>query len=150
MLTEQILFMLLVTIFSLLLHYYVGTINIWYFPCTEVLVSLLLYEIIVRMYKSYIVYSEHMEMQSSARESETLSFDKITKLNTKINESTSIIKETKNIEKTPELRSKKEKIVSFPELKGQNNIEIVEGDKESVSESEISVISITENTKHEK
>jgi hypothetical protein len=91
-----------------------------------------------------------MEMQSSARESETLSFDKITKLNTKINESTSISKETKNIEKTPELSSKKEKIVSFPELKGQNNIEIVEGDKESVSESEISVISITENTKHEK
>lgn len=139
MLTEQILFMLLVTIFSLLLHYYVGTINIWYFPCTEVLVSLLLYEIMVRMYKSYIVYSEHMEMQSSARQSENLSFDKMTKLNTKINESTSISKETKIIEKPSESSNKKEKIVSFPEMKEQNNIEIVEGNEESVLESDISL-----------
>lgn len=138
MLTEQILFMLLVTIFSLLLHYYVGTINIWYFPCTEVLVSLLLYEIMVRMYKSYIVYSEHMEMQSSARESETLSFDKMTKMNTKINESTSISKKTKNIEKPSESNNKKEKIVTFPEMKEQNNIEIIEGNEESVLESDIS------------
>ncbi len=97
MLTEQILFMVLVAIFSLLLHYYIGVINIWYFPCTEVLVGLLLYEIMVSMYKSYAVYSEHLEMQNNARESEILSFDKITKLNTKINESTSIEKDLNDV-----------------------------------------------------
>ena len=193
---EQILLMLLVAIFSLLLHYYIGVINIWYFPCTEVLVALLLYEIMVSMYKSYTVYSEHIEMQNNARESEILSFDKMTKLNTKINESTSIEKEKelnqltrankgdnrdnrdnrdnkdngdnmdggnngdgvnrvnrvnhKNQEKSRNLRKQnndsgkkisfdtKEAVVCFPEMEGQNIIKVIEGDEESVSESEIS------------
>jgi hypothetical protein len=199
MLTEQILLMLLVAIFSLLLHYYIGVINIWYFSCTEVLVALLLYEIMVSMYKSYAVYSEHIEMQNNARESEILSFDKMTKLNTKINESTSIEKEKelnqltrvnkedngdnvngdnrdnmdggndgdgvnrvnrvnrvnhKNQEKNEKKSRKshkqnndsgkkisfaaKEAVVSFPEMEGHNIIKVIEGDEESVSESEIS------------
>ena len=202
MLTEQILFMVLVAIFSLLLHYYIGVINIWYFPCTEVLVGLLLYEIMVSMYKSYAVYSEHLEMQNNARESEILSFDKITKLNTKINESTSIEKDLNDVSDSRRTSGKtgktgktgtsgtsgtsgtngtgdttgtsgktgktgtshvnrvnhnnqekkshqknndkkisfdtKEDVVSFPEVEGQNIIKVIEGDQESVSESEIS------------
>lgn len=123
MIYEEILFMLVITIFALIVHYYIGVINIWYIPSFEILVALVIYQISIEMYKSYSTYKEHKQTQENARKEQTISIE---------DEKITIPKEERKIkfEKTKE-------VIKFPvDEKIINKIDVSYGKEEIVSEDE--------------
>ena len=82
MFEEEIVVSLLIAIFALCLHYYIGTIDLWYIPAVEILVALVFYELIKAMYKSYKTYEDHNKNQQKARQYE---FNLMTDINTNQN-----------------------------------------------------------------
>ena len=54
MFEEEIVVSLLIAIFALCLHYYIGTIDLWYIPAVEIFIGIVFYELIKAMYKSYM------------------------------------------------------------------------------------------------
>jgi Ca2+/Na+ antiporter len=137
MIYEEILFMLVITIFALIVHYYIGVINIWYIPSFEILVALVIYQISIEMYKSYSTYKEHKQTQENARKEQTIPIE-----NNKI----TIPKEERKIkfEKTKE-------VIKFPvDEKVINKIEVSYGKEEIVSEDENEESSMHEEIKNDK
>ena len=132
MIYEEILFMLCVTIFALILHYYIGVIDIWYIPAFEILVALVIYQISLEMHKSYSTYKEHKETQEKARNSE------------KIQEPSKIEEKKIKFEKTKE-------VIKFPvDETVMNKVEVSYGKEEIMSDDESEIKNDeSEITKHE-
>ena len=82
MFEEEIVVSLLIAIFALCLHYYIGTIDLWYIPAVEICIALVFYELIKAMYKSYKTYEDHNKNQQKARQYE---FNLMTDINTNQN-----------------------------------------------------------------
>ena len=82
MFEEEIVVSLLIAIFALCLHYYIGIIDLWYVPAVEILVALVFYELIKAMYQSYKTYEDHNKNQQKARQYE---FNLMTDINTNKN-----------------------------------------------------------------
>jgi hypothetical protein len=126
MIYEEILFMLVITIFALIVHYYIGVINIWYIPSFEILVALVIYQISIEMYKSYSTYKEHKQTQENARKEQKIPIPP-----TQNNKITTPQEERKiKFEKTKE-------VIKFPvDEKVINKIDVSYGKEEIVSEDE--------------
>ena len=83
MFEEEILVALLVTIFALCIHYYIGVIDVWYIPAVEIFIALVFYELSKAMFKSYKTFEHHNISQQKARQEE---INLMTELNTSKNE----------------------------------------------------------------
>jgi hypothetical protein len=110
MFEEEILVALLVTIFALCLHYYIGTIDLWYMPAVEICIALIFYELTKAMYNSYKTFDNHARVQQQARQDE---ISLLTDINTLKN---------KNIETTttnthPIQNKDHSKSITFEEIK---------------------------------
>ena len=125
MIYEEILFMLVITIFALIVHYYIGVINIWYIPSFEILVALVIYQISIEMYKSYSTYKEHKQTQENARKDQKIPPTQNNKIVPPPQEERKI-----KFEKTKE-------VIKFPvDEKVINKIDVSYGKEEIVSEDE--------------
>ena len=104
MFEEEIVVSLLIAIFALCLHYYIGTIDLWYIPAVEIFIAIVFYELIKAMYKSYKTYEDHNKTQQKARQYE---FNLMTDLNTNQN---TYIPPLKEKEKEKEQKENKKNI----------------------------------------
>ena len=101
MFEEEIVVSLLIAIFALCLHYYIGSIDLWYMSAVEIFIGIVFYELIKAMYKSYKTYEDHNKNQQKARQYE---FNLMTDLNTNQNTHIPPLKEK---EKEKEKENKK-------------------------------------------
>lgn len=133
MFEDEIIVALLVTIFALCLHYYIGTIDLWYMPAVEIGIALIFYELSKGMVKSYKIFEHHNNSIKKARQDE---LNLITELNTTKNQNISAKqeKEPKSItfDKNKEVRHFRndEKIL--------DDIEITVGTHEAMSDTTVS------------
>jgi hypothetical protein len=133
MFEEEIVVSLLIAIFALCLHYYIGTIDLWYIPSVEIIIGIVFYELIKAMYKSYKTYEDHNKTQQKARQYE---FNLMTDLNT--NQNTHIPpfkekeKEEKENKKNITFDKKKEVRYFKDDEKLFDTVEVTNGDQEEV------------------
>jgi lipoprotein-anchoring transpeptidase ErfK/SrfK len=105
MFEEEIIVSLLISIFALCLHYYIGTIDLWYIPAVEIFIAIVFYELIKAMYKSYKTYEDHNKTQQKARQYE---FNLITDINT--NENSRIVPTLHDKEQSTSSKTNKKNI----------------------------------------
>ena len=139
MFEEEIVVSLLIAIFALCLHYYIGTIDLWYIPAVEIFIGIVFYELIKAMYKSYKTYEDHNKDQQKARQYE---LNLMTDINTNENIHIPPIKEE---EKEKEKENKKN--ISFDKnkevryFKDDENtfdtIEVTNGQEEVMSDTSV-------------
>ena len=140
MFEEEIVVSLLIAIFALCLHYYIGTIDLWYIPAVEIFIAIVFYELIKAMYKSYKTYEDHNKTQQKARQYE---FNLMTDLNTNQNTHIPPLKEKekekeqkenkKNItfDKSKEIRYFKDDEKLF------DTVEVTNGEEEVMSDTSV-------------
>ncbi len=142
MFEEEILVSLLIAIFALCLHYYIGTIDLWYIPAVEIFIGIVFYELIKAMYKSYKTYEDHNKDQQKARQYE---LNLMTDLNTNQNTYIPPLKE-KEKEKEKEQKENKKNITfdknkEIRYFKDDENIfdtvEVTNGEEEVMSDTSV-------------
>ena len=141
MFEEEIIVSLIIAIFALCLHYYIGTIDLWYIPAVEIMVGIVFYELIKAMYKSYKTYEDHNKDQQKARQYE---LNLMTDINTNKN---TYIPPLKEQEKEKEQKENK-KNISFDKKKEVryfkddeklfDTIEVTNGQEEVMSDTSLS------------
>ena len=141
MFEEEIIVSLIIAIFALCLHYYIGTIDLWYIPAVEIMVGIVFYELIKAMYKSYKTYEDHNKDQQKARQYE---LNLMTDINTNKN---TYIPPLKEQEKEKEQKENK-KNISFDKKKEVryfkddeklfDTIEVTNGQEEVMSDTTMS------------
>jgi hypothetical protein len=141
MFEEEIVVSLLIAIFALCLHYYIGSIDLWYMSAVEIFIGIVFYELIKAMYKSYKTYEDHNKNQQKARQYE---FNLMTDLNTNQNTHIPPLKEKekekeqkqnkKNItfDKSKEIRYFKDDEKFF------DTVEVTNGKEEVMSDTSLS------------
>jgi len=142
MFEEEIVVSLLIAIFALCLHYYIGTIDLWYIPAVEIFIGIVFYELIKAMYKSYKTYEDHNKDQQKARQYE---LNLMTDINTNQNTHIPLIKKEEK-EKEKEQKENK-KNISFDKnkevryFKDDKNtfdtIEVTNGEEEVMSDTSV-------------
>ena len=133
MFEEEIVVSLLIAIFALCLHYYIGTIDLWYIPSVEIIIGIVFYELIKAMYKSYKTYEDHNKTQQKARQYEfNLMTDLNTNQNTHIPSSKEKEKEEKENKKNITFDKKKEVRYFKDDEKLFDTVEVTNGDQEEV------------------
>ena len=140
MFEEEIVVSLLIAIFALCLHYYIGSIDLWYMSAVEIFIGIVFYELIKAMYKSYKTYEDHNKNQQKARQYE---LNLMTDLNTNQNTYIPPIKEK---EKEKEKENKKN--ISFDKNKEVryfkddeklfDTVEVTNGEEEIMSDTSLS------------
>lgn len=141
MFEEEIIVSLIIAIFALCLHYYIGTIDLWYIPTVEIMVGIVFYELIKAMYKSYKTYEDHNKDQQKARQYE---LNLMTDINTNKN---TYIPPLKEQEKEKEQKENK-KNISFDKKKEVryfkddeklfDTVEVTNGQEEVMSDTTMS------------
>lgn len=141
MFEEEIIVSLIIAIFALCLHYYIGTIDLWYIPAVEIMVGIVFYELIKAMYKSYKTYEDHNKDQQKARQYE---LNLMTDINTNQN---TYIPPLKEQEKEKEQKENK-KNISFDKNKEVryfkddeklfDTVEVTNGEEEVMSDTSVS------------
>ena len=131
MFEEEILVALLVSIFALCLHYYIGTINLWYIPAVEICIALVFYELIKAMYNSYKTVDNHSKIQEQARQDELSLLTDFNTLKNKNITQPSPIQQPKNIKfEEPRIPRHDENTV--------DTIEVTSGTEEIMSDTTMS------------
>lgn len=141
MFEEEIIVSLIIAIFALCLHYYIGTIDLWYIPAVEIIIGIVFYELIKAMYKSYKTYEDHNKDQQKARQYE---LNLMTDINTNKN---TYIPPLKEQEKEKEQKENK-KNISFDKNKEVryfkddeklfDTVEVTNGEEEVMSDTSVS------------
>jgi hypothetical protein len=141
MFEEEIIVSLIIAIFALCLHYYIGTIDLWYIPAVEIIIGIVFYELIKAMYKSYKTYEDHNKDQQKARQYE---LNLMTNINTNQN---TYIPPLKEKEKEKEQKENK-KNISFDKNKEVryfkddeklfDTVEVTNGEEEVMSDTSVS------------
>lgn len=135
MFEEEIIVIILVSLFALCLHYYIGTIDLWYLPAVEIFIGIIFYELTKAMYKSYKTYDNHKKVEQKAREAE---INLMTELNTVSN---SYIPPKKSELKEDKNEDKNKKNITFDKNKEirqfRNNEKILDDIEISVGKQEI-------------
>jgi hypothetical protein len=143
MFEDEIIVALLVTVFALCLHYYIGVIDLWYMPAVEIGIALIFYELSKGMVKSYKIFEHHNKSIQKARQEE---INLITELNTSKNQNIIIgqitpkAKETKETKETKSITFDKNKEVRHfrNDEKILDDIEITVGTHETMSDTTMS------------
>lgn len=140
MFEEEIMVSLLITIFAMCLHYYIGVIDLWYMPAVEILISLMFYELIKAMHQSYKTYEDHNNIQQKARQYE---LNLMTDINTNENTRIPLVEEQQATKSNKSLKT-----ITFDENKEVryfkdddkvfDNVEITHGQEEVMSDTTMS------------
>lgn len=139
MFEEEIIVSLLIAIFALCLHYYIGIIELWYIPALEIMVGIVFYELIKAMYKSYKTYEDHNKDQQKARQYElNLMTDINTNKNTYIPPLKEKEKEQKENKKNISFDKKKEVRYFKDDEKLFDTVEVTNGQEEAMSDTTMS------------
>lgn len=139
MFEEEIIVSLLIAIFALCLHYYIGTIDLWYIPAVEIFVGIVFYELIKAMYKSYKTYEDHNKDQQKARQYElNLMTDINTNQNTNIPPLKEKEKEQKENKKNISFDKNKEVRYFKDDEKLFDTVEVTNGEEEVMSDTSLS------------
>lgn len=136
MFEEEIVVALLVSIFALCLHYYIGTIDLWYMPALEICIALVFYELIKAMYNSYKTFDTHSKTQEQARQDElSLLTDINTLKNKNIPITTPIPTPSQSLPSEPSKNITFKKDRYFRDDDNVfDNVEVTTGDEEVMSE----------------
>tara|TARA_Y100000389_G_scaffold119714_1_gene116878 strand:- start:59 stop:526 length:468 start_codon:yes stop_codon:yes gene_type:complete len=142
MFEEEIVVSLLIAIFALCLHYYIGSIDLWYMSAVEIFIGIVFYELIKAMYKSYKTYEDHNKNQQKARQYE---FNLMTDLNTNQN---TYIPPLKEQEKEQKKEKENKKNITFDKSKEIryfkddeklfDTVEVTNGEEEIMSDTSLS------------
>ena len=141
MFEEEIVVSLLIAIFALCLHYYIGSIDLWYMSAVEIFIGIVFYELIKAMYKSYKTYEDHNKNQQKARQYE---FNLMTDLNTNQN---TYIPPLKEQEKEQKKEKENKKNITFDKSKEIryfkdddrlfDTVEVTNGEEEVMSDTSV-------------
>jgi|UniRef100_A0A6C0J256 hypothetical protein len=82
MLLEKLLLALAISLLVFLIHYYTGTIDIWYMPCIELLIGIICYELFYGMYSSYKDYKKYINRSNNVVSPTPIGLDEVTRINT--------------------------------------------------------------------
>lgn len=140
MFEEEIVVSLLIVIFALCLHYYIGTIDLWYIPAVEIIIGIVFYELIKAMYKSYKTYEDHNKDQQKARQYElNLMTDINTSQNTYIPPLKEENKEKEQKENKKNITFDKNKEIRYfkDDDKLFDTVEVTNGEEEVMSDTSV-------------
>lgn len=82
MLLDKLLLALAISFIVFSIHYYTGTIDIWYMPCIELLIGIICYELFYGMYSSYKDYKNYINTSNNVGSSTPIGLDEVTRINT--------------------------------------------------------------------